>query len=61
MSSAPIWDTMPPCVPTRLMTKPQFQTRRQEKSRGSVMDAMRSTTKNIHFYDENLNDESNYH
>ena len=33
MSSAPTWDTMPLCVPTRLMTKPHFQRRRQKISK----------------------------
>jgi hypothetical protein len=48
MLSTPTWDTMPLCVPTRLMTKPHFQIRRQEKTIGSIMDAMRRDIKLAH-------------
>jgi hypothetical protein len=47
-SNAPIWDTMHPCVPTRLMTRPHFQRRKQEDQKGSVVVAMRRDMKLHH-------------
>jgi hypothetical protein len=54
MSNAPTWDTMPLTVPTRLMTKPYFQRRRQEEIRGSVMIAIRRDTQLAHVLTKNV-------